>query len=124
MAAAPARLHVGQSGVKRLRQCLGAGQQQQGGRFGDSQQFLGIDRDRIGLLQASNPMAVGRHQAEHSPDSAIHMQPQAAPLANPSYRTEGVDCPPNSGASGGNYRDHWQPSPLELIKLHLQSSWI
>ena len=124
MATTPARLHVGQSGVEGLRQGLGASQQQQGGGFGDSQQFLGIDRDRIGSLQASNPMAVGRHQAKYGPDSAIHMQPLAAPLANPSYLAEGVDCPPNSGASGSDYRDHRQPSPLELIKLYFQGAWI
>jgi len=52
------------------------------------------------------------------------VQPLTAPLANPRYLAEGVYGPPNGGASRCHYRNHRQPFPLELIKLHVQGSWI
>ena len=116
MAAAPAGLHVGQAGAEAGGQPTGLGQQQQGGGLGDAEQLLGIDRDRIGQLQARHRLAMAPGETAHGSDRPIDVQPDALGAAEGRDRRQRVHRPPHRGARRGHHRQHGLACPAGRLQ--------
>ena len=82
-------------------------QEQQRGGFGDAQQLLGIDGDRVGLIEAIHQLCKRLRQRKHPTDGSIHMHPDPLPSADGGDGRQGVNRTAHGGAGGGHHSQAW-----------------